>query len=158
MEATGSTPGDRGIACSSFVIWVGGAQEGCPSSIRSFEIKKPGGSFEDFDVDCVPLAFAGSFANFPGTCCADIVGDAGRPRLWPPGMPLADAKLLAIEDDNSRAVARAPPASLGGCCNASGLVRYLDVSSGVGSDSFSAGLTLFALSTLSSFPKDCGCS
>ena len=43
-------------------------------------------------------------------------------------MPLADAKLLTIDDDKSRAVVRLPPANRGRCCNASGFVTGLDVS------------------------------
>jgi hypothetical protein len=50
-------------------------------------------------------------------------------------MPLAEAKLLAIEDDRSRAVARAPGASLGGCCSASDAGDCLVMSTGTGSGS-----------------------
>ena len=51
---------------------------------------------------------------FAAACCEDSVGDTGDPRRgWCAGMPRADAKLLAIEED-SRLGTRALPGSLGG--------------------------------------------
>ena len=79
-------------------------------------------------------------------------------------MPLADARLLAIDDDKSLAVGRDALASLGGCCKASGpglgLVGCLDVSCAGGTDTIWMDLTSSAGSRLSCFSADwdCGCS
>lgn len=147
--------GAGAIGGSLLVRLAGGAQEGFTSLDRSFEVKKPDCSFEVFVVPCASLVFAWSFANFPGTCWADKVGEAGAPLLWPPGMPLADARLLAIDDDRSRAVARVPPTSLGGCCNVSGPMMCLAMSPDAGSDTFLVELIPWALSTVSSLSEDC---
>lgn len=90
-----------------------------------------------------------------------MVGETGGPLLCPPGIPLADARLLAIDDDKSRAVARVPPASLGGCCNGSGPLTFLAVlavsASGV-SDAFFGELNPWELSAVYSLSGGCECS
>jgi hypothetical protein len=73
-------------------------------------------------------------------------------------MPLADAKLLAIDDDKSRAVGLVALGNLGGCCNDPGLATSFDVFSGTGSVNFGVGCASSALSRVSVFSNDCGCS
>jgi len=65
------------------------------------------GSRPDLSASCLPkVPLLISCVNLPPACSAEIEGDIGsggrRWRLL--GIPLADAKLLAMEDERSRAV------------------------------------------------------
>jgi hypothetical protein len=61
------------------------------------------------------FARPGESDSWPPACCADNVGDAGELRR---GIPRAEARLLAI-DDESLCNCRLCPGSLGGCCGKS---------------------------------------
>lgn len=59
------------------------------------------------------VALSARLRILPSTCCTDMAGAAGR--RCDPGMPRAEAKLLAMEDDRSRGGLRRGVA-LGGDC------------------------------------------
>jgi hypothetical protein len=57
----------------------------------------------------------------PSACWFDTSGEIGVGLFWRPlGIPLAEARLLAIEDDRSRALGLKPRGSRGGCPAVSG--------------------------------------
>lgn len=68
---------------------------------------------------CWPSVCIPSFADDPAilapACWADTVGDTGEPRRGLEGIPLAEARLLAIEDGLSRRVLFCV-GRRGGCC------------------------------------------
>jgi hypothetical protein len=81
MEAFDSTTACPSLRLSSLVIDVGGAHDGLPSLVRSFEVKKADRNFVDFDDDGDDLALLGSFAKSPGAFWLETAGEAGRPLL-----------------------------------------------------------------------------
>lgn len=64
-------------------------------------------------LDSPVLALDGLSVIFAPACCEESVGETGDPRRGSEGMPRADARLLAIDED-SRLGRRGFPGSLGG--------------------------------------------
>lgn len=70
------------------------------------------GSFRSLDSPV--LILAGASAIFAPACWEESVGDTGEPRLEWAGMPRADARLLAIDEDSRPGNRGRAPGSLGG--------------------------------------------
>lgn len=66
-------------------------------------------------LDSPVLALGGLSVILAPACCEESVGDAGEPRRGCDGMPRAEARLLAIEDEVSLVDSLLFPESLGGC-------------------------------------------
>lgn len=91
----------------------GGIHDGLPVLLLSDALAKPSRSLADLAHSGTD-GFFSSCMNLPGAMWEDVVGEAVVPRFWLLGMPLAEAKLLAIEEDRSRALGRMLPTSRGG--------------------------------------------
>ena len=89
------------MSSSGSWVEVGGVQDGF--RLVSFEVDQSFPVILEARTLSVPgFNTAWSFENLPPACCADTVGDTSPPlRCWLPGIPLAVAKLLAIDEDKS---------------------------------------------------------
>ena len=89
------------MSSSGSSVEVGGVQDGF--RLVSFEVDQSFPVIPEARALSVPsFDTAWSLENLPPACCVDTVGDTSTPlRCWLPGIPLAVARLLAIDEDKS---------------------------------------------------------